>query len=157
MAVRFRPLSRASVALLIGASALSACGQSESGTDAASAEAAPAPAVSVAASLAPDALMLRALECRSSFAPLRNGTDLLPADVMARVARTADVGFGDLVFGAGDYGLSMEARRDAHQGGRRMPRSADEVTPEYIEYVQTCADILDRASALLSEAKAARS
>lgn len=157
MAVRFRPLSRASAALLIGGLALSACGQTETGTDAAPAEAAKAPAVSIAASLAPDALMLRALECRSSFAPLRNGTDLLPGDLMARVARTADVSFVDLVFGAGNYGVSMEARRDAHQNGRRMPRSADQVTPEYIDYVQTCADILDRADAMLSEAKAAQS
>lgn len=157
MAVQLRPLFRTSAALLIGGLALSACGQTKTGTDATPAEAASDPAVSVAASLAPDALMLRALECRSSFAPLRNGTDRLPGDLMARVARTADVSFGDLVFGAGNYGVSMEARRDAHQNGRPMPGSADQVTPEYIDYVQTCADILDRAGAMLSEAKAAQS
>lgn len=156
MAVQFRPSFRASAALLLGGLALSACGQTETGTDAAQADA-PAPAVSVVASLAPDALMLRALECRSSFAPLRNSTDLLPDDLMARVAGTANVSFGDLIFGAGNYGVSMEARRDANQSGRPLPRSADEVTPEYIEYVQTCADVLDRAGAMLREAKAAQS
>lgn len=159
MAIQFRPLSRASAAALIGGLALSACGQVETETKTAAAEtaSAPAPSVSIAASLAPDALMLRALECRSSFAPLRHGTDLLPSDLMARVARTTDVSFGDLIFGAGRHGVSMEARRDAHQGGRRMPQSAADITPEYIHYVSTCADILDRAGAMLNEAKAAQS
>lgn len=142
------------VGAIIGALALSACGQADNAAvvDAAETPAA-APVVSVAASLAPDALMLRALECRSSLAPVRHSSDLLPADLMARVARTADVSFGDLIFGAGEQGLSMEARRDAHSNRRAMPRTAEEVTPDYIEYVSTCADILDRAASVLAADK----
>ena len=156
MAFQFRRISHASVVALIGGLALSACGQNEAEAPVASADVAPEPAVSVVDSLAPDALMLRALECRSSLAPVRNNTDRLPADVAERVANTANVSFGDLVLAADRYDISMEARRDAHQGGRSLPATAAEVTPEYIDYVKTCADVLDRAASVLAEAKAAQ-
>lgn len=155
MVVRFRNLSRVSAVILISGVALASCSQDDTDALAAPAEPAPAQTVSVVDSLSPDALMLRALECRSSLAPLRHGHDDLPGDLMARVARAADVSFGDLVFGAGNYGVSMEARRDAHTSGRSVPRSAEETTPEYIQYISTCADIMDRAASVLSEAKAA--
>lgn len=156
MAVRFRRLFPASAVVLIGGLALSACGQAETEAPAAAAEVAPLSPAAVAAALAPDALMLRAVECRMALAPLRLGSDRVPPDLTARVARTADIPFRDLVFGAKGFGLAMEDISRAHSSGRPVPRSAEEVTADYVEYVETCAEVMDRAAPMLNEAKAAK-
>lgn len=161
MAVQFAYVPRAcAAAVLVGALAVSACGEPETEASAAApkiAEAAApvaAPAVDLA-NLTPQQLILRGQECNNALRPLRQA-DYIPAEMQARIARSPNISLGDLVFTASDLGVGAEARKQAHDGARPAPGRGDEITAEYTAYVNTCADILDRTTVFIAEHKAAK-
>lgn len=158
---QFAFLPRAGVAaVLSGAFVMSACSQANpeapapAVVEAPAAAPASAPAVDLA-SLTPQQLMLRGQECNNALRPLRQA-DYIPADMQERLARSPNISLADLVFTASDLGVGAEARKQAHEGARSAPGRGDEITAEYTAYVNTCADILDRTTALIAEHKAAK-
>ena len=152
MTVRLPSITRFTVVALAGGLALGACSQAE--TDAnAPVEAEPAATV---ASLDPEALMLRALECHRSMGRARQVPDRMPAEINERFARTPEIAFADLVLAGGRLGLSSEARQQAFNGGPNLPPAHEPTPPEYVAYMMECADITDRAAVLIAEQKAAK-
>jgi hypothetical protein len=151
MAVQFQSTLRVQVgAALVGAMVLSACGQAAPEAVQGDPEAAPAPVAAAPAAvedaLTPAALILRALECHRPLNAARTATDRLPADVNARIAQTPELHFNRMVFAGSRLGLTIEERREAHSSGRAMPRTGNEIEPDYLTYLSACADITDRAA-----------
>jgi hypothetical protein len=145
-------------AVLVGALAVSACGESEAPAAAPEVAEAPAPASAPAvdlASLTPQQLILRGQECNNALRPLRQA-DYIPAEMQERIARSPNISLGDLVFTASDLGVGAEARKQAHDGARPAPSRGDEITAEYTAYVNECADVLDRTTVFIAEHKAAK-
>ena len=148
MAVRL-PSRPAVAVVLIGGLALAACGQADA--DGATVE----PEATIA-SLAPDALMLRALECHRTMGRARQVPDRMPAEINDRFARTPEIAFSDLVIHGGRLGLTSEARQQAFNGGPNLPPAHEPTPPEYVAYMMECADVTDRAAVLIAEQKAAK-
>lgn len=134
---------------------LAGCGQSEAPVAETPAPEAPAAAPVVAAEHSPEQVILRGIECFRSLTNARGIAARLPADLASRIGDKPKASFAELTFVGGDL-VPMSARRDAANSGRASPTSAQEITPEYLTYLEGCVAATDRVAALIAEEKAAK-
>lgn len=132
-------------AALLGVSACSPDAATEK------AEAAAAPVVSIADTLSPEDLMLRALECRLSLMRARAIAERLPADTAQALASAPDNSFLKLIERGGELGLSTQARQSATNAFRHAPTENQPVTDDYAGYIKDCAAIATRAAQAVAE------
>ena len=132
---------------------LAGCGQPEAPT--AETPAPEAPAAAAADAPSPEQVIARGMECYRSLTNARGIADRLPADLVTRIGDKPKASFAELTFVGGDL-VPMDARRDAANNARSGPTASEEVTPDYLAYLEECVVVTDRVAELIAAEKAAK-